>query len=62
MKTNDRVKIITENKEVFELIIEHVNPEDMGLYKCVAINREGEDTTSGRLTITSMYFITSISY
>jgi len=55
LKTNDRVKIIAESKEVFELMIEHVCPEDQGVYKCVVINREGEDTTSGRLTVTSKW-------
>ncbi|XP_015782492.1 obscurin isoform X3 [Tetranychus urticae] len=51
LETNDRVRIIYENKEVFELFIDHVKPEDAGLYKAFAINSLGEDSTSGRVTI-----------
>ncbi|XP_053213912.1 obscurin-like isoform X4 [Panonychus citri] len=50
--TDDRVRIIYENKEIFELFIDHVKPEDAGVYKAIAINTHGEDSTSGKVTIT----------
>ena len=34
-------------------MIEHVNEKDQGIYKCVAVNSEGKDETSGRITVTS---------
>jgi hypothetical protein len=42
-----------ESKEVFEIMIDHVTPEDAGVYKCVAVNSEGKDETSGRITVNS---------
>lgn len=29
--------------------------EDEGLYKCVAMNSEGKDETTGKLTVTSKF-------
>jgi len=54
LEQNDRVRVVFENRECFELIIDHVKPEDEGIYKAVAINPLGEDMTVGRLTTTSM--------
>ncbi|CAG2158572.1 unnamed protein product [Oppiella nova] len=52
LKEDKRIKILFESKEVFELMIDHITEEDAGLYKCVAINSEGKDETSGRITVT----------
>ena len=53
LKEDNRIKVLFESKEVFELMIEHVNEKDQGIYKCVAVNSEGKDETSGRITVTS---------
>ncbi|XP_074600440.1 uncharacterized protein LOC141854581 isoform X3 [Brevipalpus obovatus] len=52
LEQSDRVRVVFENKECFELIIDHVKPEDEGIYKAVATNPLGEDMTVGRLTTT----------
>ncbi|EEC19673.1 conserved hypothetical protein, partial [Ixodes scapularis] len=53
LKEDDRVRVIFESKEVFELVIDHISFEDMGKYSCVAVNSEGKDESSGTITVTS---------
>lgn len=53
LKQDDRVRVVFESKEVFELIIDHATLEDAGEYKCVAVNPEGKDVTSGKISVTS---------
>ncbi|XP_075733476.1 obscurin isoform X5 [Rhipicephalus microplus] len=53
LKEDDRVRVIFESKEVFELVIDHICFDDMGKYTCVAVNSEGKDESSGRITVTS---------
>ncbi|RWS25061.1 muscle M-line assembly protein unc-89-like protein [Leptotrombidium deliense] len=52
LEEDNRVKIIQESKEAYELVIDQVKPTDAGVYKCVARNKEGEDETTGKITIT----------
>ncbi|XP_040072551.1 obscurin isoform X2 [Ixodes scapularis] len=52
LKEDDRVRVIYESKEVFELVIDHISFEDMGKYSCVAVNSEGKDESSGTITVT----------
>ncbi|XP_037503799.1 obscurin isoform X1 [Rhipicephalus sanguineus] len=52
LQEDDRVRVIFESKEVFELVIDHISFEDMGKYTCVAVNSEGKDESSGRITVT----------
>jgi hypothetical protein len=42
-------------------MIDHVTPEDAGVYKCVAVNSEGKDETSGKITINSELLWISIN-
>ncbi|XP_054168063.1 obscurin-like [Oppia nitens] len=51
LKEDKRMKVLFESKEVFELVIEHITEADAGVYKCVAINSEGKDETSGTITV-----------
>lgn len=53
LQEDDRVKVLFESKEVFELVIDHISFEDMGKYTCVAVNCEGKDESSGTITVTS---------
>ncbi|XP_075733477.1 obscurin isoform X6 [Rhipicephalus microplus] len=53
LKEDDRVRVIFESKEVFELVIDHICFDDMGKYTCVAVNSEGKDESSGRITVTT---------
>ncbi|XP_037503804.1 obscurin isoform X6 [Rhipicephalus sanguineus] len=53
LQEDDRVRVIFESKEVFELVIDHISFEDMGKYTCVAVNSEGKDESSGRITVTT---------
>lgn len=52
LQEDDRVKVLFESKEVFELVIDHISFEDMGKYTCVAVNCEGKDESSGTITVT----------
>ncbi|XP_064466282.1 obscurin-like isoform X4 [Ornithodoros turicata] len=52
LKDDDRVKVVFENKEVFEIVIDHIDFQDAGEYSCVAVNSEGRDETTGRITVT----------
>ncbi|XP_075532246.1 obscurin isoform X3 [Dermacentor variabilis] len=52
LQEDDRVKVLFESKEVLELVIDHISFEDMGKYTCVAVNSEGKDESSGRITVT----------
>ena len=40
-----------EEDDLFSLIIEEVRPEDAGMYKCVAVNNEGETAGLAKLTV-----------
>ena len=40
-----------EEDDLFSLIIEEVHPEDAGMYKCVALNDEGDTTSLAKLTV-----------
>ncbi|XP_065300526.1 obscurin isoform X6 [Dermacentor albipictus] len=53
LREDDRVKVLFESKEVLELVIDHISFEDMGKYTCVAVNSEGKDESSGRITVTT---------
>ncbi|XP_075532272.1 obscurin isoform X7 [Dermacentor variabilis] len=53
LQEDDRVKVLFESKEVLELVIDHISFEDMGKYTCVAVNSEGKDESSGRITVTT---------
>lgn len=55
LKEDDHLKILFQSKEVFEIFIEHVKPEDAGHYKCVAINPEGQDETAMQLKVTGKF-------
>lgn len=55
------MKVVWQSKEVFEIVIEHVKPEDAGVYKCTAINSEGEDETSGKISVSSKS-VTNFAY
>jgi len=52
---DDRVRVLRESKEVFEIMIDHVTSADAGNYKCVAVNSEGQDETCGKITVTSKF-------
>ncbi|GFT33266.1 obscurin [Nephila pilipes] len=51
LKLDDRVRVVYENKEVFELILDHVVAKDAGTYTVIATNAEGEDKTVGNLSV-----------
>ncbi|KAF8768294.1 Obscurin like protein [Argiope bruennichi] len=51
LKLDDRVRVVYESKEVFELILEHVVAKDAGTYTIIATNIEGEDKTVGNLSV-----------
>ncbi|CAL1291290.1 unnamed protein product [Larinioides sclopetarius] len=51
LKVDDRVRVVYESKEVFELILDHVVAKDAGTYTIVATNAEGEDKTVGNLSV-----------
>lgn len=51
LKEDDHLKINFQSKEVFEIIIEHIKPSDAGVYKCIAVNMQGEAETSGKITV-----------
>lgn len=53
LQMDDRIRVHYENKEVFELIIDHVTEQDSAVYSCVAMNSEGCDSTAGCITVTS---------
>ncbi|XP_075678853.1 obscurin isoform X3 [Dermatophagoides pteronyssinus] len=52
LESNDRVQILFQSKEVFEIVLKNVCQKDAGLYRCVATNPEGQAETSGRITVT----------
>ncbi|XP_022664918.1 obscurin-like isoform X4 [Varroa destructor] len=52
LQMDDRIRVHYENKEVFELIIDHVTEQDSAVYSCVAMNSEGCDSTAGCITVT----------
>ncbi|GBN51287.1 Obscurin, partial [Araneus ventricosus] len=51
LKLDDRVRVVYESKEVFELILDHVVAKDAGTYTIIATNVEGEDKTVGNLSV-----------
>ncbi|KAG8195169.1 hypothetical protein JTE90_023344 [Oedothorax gibbosus] len=51
LKLDDRVRVVYETKEVFELILDHVVAKDAGTYTVAASNAEGEDKTVGNLSV-----------
>lgn len=53
LQEDAHLKVLFQSKEVFEIMIEHVKAEDAGLYKCIAVNSEGRDETSGRISVSS---------
>lgn len=53
LKQDNRIKIISTIKGVYELIMDAVTSSDAGKYSCVAINSEGQDVTIGNITVTS---------
>lgn len=53
LEEDERVKVMYQTKEVFELFIDHAKTSDGGEYRCVAKNNQGEDETSAKISVTS---------
>lgn len=60
LEQNERVGVVYEKVNTYELVIEHVTAEDEGVYKCIAMNSEGKDETTGKLTVTSKFALAYI--
>ncbi|XP_023224402.1 muscle M-line assembly protein unc-89-like [Centruroides sculpturatus] len=52
LKQDNRIKIISTIKGVYELIMDSVTLSDAGKYSCVAVNSEGQDVTMGNIAVT----------